>query len=121
MFARQDIYVEPEFRGKGLGGRLMKFCAEQALELGCQRLQCTMWLSRFACQGQWGSSVIHLFLDYLLTAWGPFSCVSFVGVVLDWNEPSRKVYKGMGAKELPEWILVRMDRESIVKYVERQK
>ena len=32
---------------------------------------------------------------------------------LDWNEPSLKFYKNIGAKQMNEWILHRLDKEAI--------
>lgn len=66
------------------------------------------------------SSVLFFFL------WGIWLAGIFVfpvaeGVVLDWNKPSRNVYKSMGAKELQQWILVRMDQSDVVKYIERER
>jgi hypothetical protein len=29
-------------------------------------------------------------------------------VVLDWNEPARKFYRKLGAKEFPEWLRCRL-------------
>ncbi len=33
--------------------------------------------------------------------------------VLDWNEPSRHFYKSVGARELDEWIINRVDGEAL--------
>lgn len=35
----EDIYVEPEFRGRGIGKALLKRVAAFAVERGCERLQ----------------------------------------------------------------------------------
>jgi Acetyltransferase (GNAT) family. len=32
---------------------------------------------------------------------------------LDWNEPSLKFYKSIGAKQMNEWIIHRLDKEVI--------
>ncbi|QQO09651.1 GNAT family N-acetyltransferase [Breznakiella homolactica] len=41
----EDLYVKPFLRGKGLGGKLLSYAAELALERGCGRLEwsCLDW------------------------------------------------------------------------------
>ena len=65
----EDVFVEPEHRGLGVGKALLGRLAALAVERGCGRLE---WR------------------------------------VLDWNEPSIKFYEVLGAKLMPEWVLVRM-------------
>jgi GNAT superfamily N-acetyltransferase len=65
----EDVFVEPEHRGLGIGKALLRRLAALAVERGCGRLE---WR------------------------------------VLDWNEPSIRFYESLGAKLLPEWVLVRM-------------
>ena len=65
----EDVFVEPEHRGLGLGKALLGRLAALAVERGCGRFE---WR------------------------------------VLDWNEPSIKFYEFLGAKLMPEWVLVRM-------------
>lgn len=65
----EDLYVRPEFRGKGLGKLFFTFLSKLALERGCGRLE--------------------------------FSC-------LDWNEPSIKFYRNLGAVPLDEWTTYRV-------------
>jgi GNAT superfamily N-acetyltransferase len=65
----EDVFVEPEHRGLGLGKALLRRLAALAVERGCGRFE---WR------------------------------------VLDWNEPSIKFYEFLGAKLMPEWVLVRM-------------
>src|SRR6185503_10322660 len=65
----EDVFVEPEHRGHGLGKALLRRLAALAVERGCGRFE---WR------------------------------------VLDWNEPSIKFYEFLGAKLMPEWVLVRM-------------
>ncbi len=65
----EDLFVEPDARGLGIGKALLKRLAELAVERGCGRFE---WR------------------------------------VLDWNEPSIRFYKSLGAQVLPEWHLVRM-------------
>jgi GNAT superfamily N-acetyltransferase len=40
-------------------------------------------------------------------------CGRFEWRVLDWNEPSIRFYESLGAKLMPEWILVRMTEQSL--------
>jgi GNAT superfamily N-acetyltransferase len=35
----EDLYVDPDFRGKGAGIKLMKHLAKEAVEQGCQRFE----------------------------------------------------------------------------------
>ena len=65
----EDLFVEPEHRGAGIGKALLARLATLARERDCGRLE---WR------------------------------------VLDWNEPSIRFYESLGAKLLPEWVLVRM-------------
>ena len=65
----EDVFVEPEHRGAGIGKALLRRLAGLALERGCGRFE---WR------------------------------------VLDWNEPSIRFYKSLGAAVMPEWHLVRM-------------
>lgn len=65
----EDVYIKPEYRGRGLGRSFFIFLAKLALERGCGRLE--------------------------------FSC-------LDWNEPSIKFYKNLGAFSLEEWSTYRV-------------
>ena len=65
----EDLFVEPEHRGIGIGKAVLGRLAALAAERGCGRLE---WR------------------------------------VLDWNEPSIRFYESLGAKLLPEWVLVRM-------------
>jgi GNAT superfamily N-acetyltransferase len=41
----EDLFVKPEFRGKGLGKKLLKFTAQLAKERGCGKLEwaCLDW------------------------------------------------------------------------------
>ncbi len=40
-------------------------------------------------------------------------CGRFEWRVLDWNEPSIRFYESLGAKLMPEWVLVRMTEQSM--------
>ncbi len=46
-------------------------------------------------------------------------CGRFEWRVLDWNEPSIKFYESLGAKLLPEWVLVRMTHEEFAPMAEK--
>ena len=72
----EDLFVLPEFRGRGFGkGLLTKLCAI-AVERGCGRLE--------------------------------WSC-------LDWNEPSIRFYRSMGAQPMDEWTVYRITGETLQK------
>jgi GNAT superfamily N-acetyltransferase len=70
----EDLFVEPEHRGSGIGKALLRRLASLAVERGCGRFE---WR------------------------------------VLDWNEPSIRFYESLGAKLMPEWVLVRMTEPSM--------
>jgi GNAT superfamily N-acetyltransferase len=70
----EDLFVEPEHRGLGIGKAVLRQLAALAVERGCGRFE---WR------------------------------------VLDWNEPSIRFYESLGAKLMPEWILVRMTEQSL--------
>jgi len=40
-------------------------------------------------------------------------CGRFEWSVLDWNEPSIKFYKNLGAKQMDEWTVFRLDKKGI--------
>jgi GNAT superfamily N-acetyltransferase len=40
-------------------------------------------------------------------------CGRFEWRVLDWNEPSIRFYESLGAKLMPQWVLVRMTEQSM--------
>ncbi len=70
----EDLFVEPEHRGSGIGKALLRRLAALAVARGCGRFE---WR------------------------------------VLDWNEPSIRFYESLGAKLMPEWVLVRMTEQSM--------
>ena len=70
----EDLFVEPEARGVGLGKALLVRLAQLAVERDCARLE---W------------------------------------AVLDWNEPSIRFYRSIGAKPKQEWIIQRMEGDAL--------
>ena len=46
-------------------------------------------------------------------------CERLEWTCLDWNEPSLKFYKSIGAKQMNEWIIHRLDKEAIEKINEK--
>lgn len=73
----EDLYVKPEYRGKGYGKKLLSHLAKLALERDCGRLD--------------------------------WSC-------LDWNEPSIKFYKSLGALPMEDWTVFRLTGENLTKF-----
>jgi GNAT superfamily N-acetyltransferase len=65
----EDLFVEPEHRGRGHGKALLATLAKLALERGCGRME---W------------------------------------AVLDWNEPSIRFYKSLGALANDDWTVYRL-------------
>lgn len=65
----EDLYVKPQFRGKGIGCALLARLAKMAGERGCGRVE---W------------------------------------EVLNWNEPSIRFYKKLGALPLEDWTRYRL-------------
>ena len=70
----EDLFVRPDWRGRGLGLGLLRTLAQVCVERGYGRLE---W------------------------------------AVLDWNEPSRHFYKSVGARELDDWIINRVDGDAL--------
>jgi GNAT superfamily N-acetyltransferase len=64
-----DLYVQPAFRRRGLGRRLMEAVARIGVERGCGRFE---WMA------------------------------------LDWNERALEFYRGLGARTLDDWVLLRV-------------
>lgn len=46
-------------------------------------------------------------------------CERLEWTCLEWNEPSLKFYKGIGAKQMNQWIIHRLDKETIDKISEK--
>jgi len=70
----EDLYVQPAWRGKGIGKSLLQALAKVAVEKQCGRME---W------------------------------------AVLDWNTPAIGFYRGLGARILDEWRIVRLDGDGI--------
>ncbi|KAI8093703.1 acyl-CoA N-acyltransferase [Halteromyces radiatus] len=70
----EDLFVNPDYRGLGLGKKLLIQLAVIAKERDCGRYE---W------------------------------------VVLDWNTPSRKFYESLGAETHAEWIIHRVEGQSL--------
>ena len=66
----EDIYVQPEMRGRGYGKSLLTYVARLAVERKCTRME-----------------------------WS----------VLDWNDPSIRFYRSLGAVAMDEWTVQRLD------------
>lgn len=70
----EDLFVRPEFRGRGIGRRLLVDLARLAVARDCGRLE-----------------------------WS----------VLDWNEPARRFYRGLGAVAKTEWVIKRLAGDAL--------
>lgn len=65
----EDLYVKPEFRGRGIGTAIFRELGKIARERGCGRLE--WWC-------------------------------------LDWNTPSIRFYKNLGAEAMSDWTVYRI-------------
>lgn len=70
----EDLYLDPEYRGRGYGKKLLTYLADYTVKHGYGRLE-------WCC--------------------------------LNWNEPSIKFYRKLGAESLDEWITFRLDGERL--------
>lgn len=70
----EDLFVKPEYRGRGIGTEMFKELARICKERGYGRFE--WWC-------------------------------------LDWNEPSIKFYKSMGAEAMSDWTVYRIDGERL--------
>ena len=70
----EDLYVLPEFRGRGYGTAILSKLAAIAVERGCGRLE--WWC-------------------------------------LDWNEPSIRFYRALGAQPMDEWTVYRVTGDTL--------
>ena len=78
----EDLFVEPEYRGKGIGTRLLATLAERAVQLGCGRME-------WCC--------------------------------LDWNEPSIRFYRSLGATPMDEWTTYRLTGDTLTALAARNQ
>ena len=76
----EDVFVLPEYRGRGYGKAALGELARIAVERGYGRME-------WAC--------------------------------LDWNEPSIKFYKSLGAKPMDEWTVYRLSGDTLSKLAQR--
>mgnify|MGYP005855213725 CR=1 FL=1 len=58
-------------------------------------------------------------LLYLATIAQERDCARYEWVVLDWNQPAIDFYNSLGAKQMKEWIVTRVDGESIGRLAEK--
>ena len=70
----EDLYVSPEYRGRGAGKALLIYIAGIAVANNCGRFE-----------------------------WS----------VLEWNTPSIEFYKALGAREMSDWRIYRVDGEEL--------
>ena len=70
----EDLYIKPDYRGKGIGTALFRELARIAVERGCGRFE--WWC-------------------------------------LDWNEPSIRFYKHLGAEAMSDWTVYRIEGDGI--------
>ncbi len=76
----EDLFVKPEFRGKGVGKSLLLALVKLAKERKCGRMD---W------------------------------------VALGWNKTAIDFYESLGAREMKEWVLFRLDEQGIEKLAEQ--
>lgn len=70
----EDLYVQPAYRGKGIGKALLVHLADLAKQRNCARFE---W------------------------------------AVLDWNQPARDFYEGLGAQCVEDWRIYRTTGEHL--------
>jgi GNAT superfamily N-acetyltransferase len=78
----EDIYVQPQMRGKGFGKLLLAYIAKLAVQRNCTRVE-----------------------------WS----------VLDWNEPSIKFYRSIGAAPMDGWTVQRLDGTELADFAQQFK
>jgi GNAT superfamily N-acetyltransferase len=72
----EDLFVNPEMRGRGFGKMLLAYLAKLAVERQCGRLE-----------------------------WS----------VLDWNEPSIRFYRRLGAVAMDDWTIYRLTGQALAR------
>lgn len=70
----EDLFVRPQYRGRGYGKMLIQALAQEVMKIGGARLE--------------------------------WSC-------LRWNEPSLKFYDSLGAKQMQDWVSLRVDGKQL--------
>ncbi|XP_049493006.1 thialysine N-epsilon-acetyltransferase isoform X1 [Panthera uncia] len=89
----EDIYVKPEYRGQGIGSKIIKKVAEVRRGMGPPA-------------GFWKSK--HVALER--------GCSQLRLTVLDWNKGAMDLYKALGARDLTEaegWHSFRFEEEAM--------
>jgi GNAT superfamily N-acetyltransferase len=71
----EDLFVWPEYRGKGIGKALLLHLARTAVEENCGRYE---WM------------------------------------VLDWNTPAIDFYQSLGAKQMKQWLPMRVEGKALL-------
>ena len=77
----EDLFVLPEYRGKGYGKAILKMLAKIAVERGCGRLE--------------------------------WSC-------LNWNKPSIDFYLSLGAQQMQDWTVYRVEGKTLHNMAEQK-
>ena len=90
----EDLFVDPEMRGGGIGVALMSALAQIAVARG------------------YGKALL-LHLARLANERG---CGRMEWTVLDWNEPAIAFYESLGARRLREWQICRLVGPSLTQY-----
>ncbi|WP_160685847.1 GNAT family N-acetyltransferase [Clostridium sp. C2-6-12] len=60
-----------------------------------------------------GQGLGKICFEFLVRIAKKHKCQRVEWTCLDWNEPSLKFYKNIGAKQMNEWIIHRLDKEEI--------
>jgi GNAT superfamily N-acetyltransferase len=76
----EDLFVLPEYRGKGIGRALLMHLAKVAVDENCARYE---WQ------------------------------------VLDWNKPAIAFYEALGARQMKEWLPMRVDGGALLELARR--
>lgn len=63
-----------------------------------------------------GRGIGKALLSYLAGTAAENGCARMEWVCLNWNKPSIRFYRGMGAKPLDEWTQYRLDRKTLVNF-----